>query len=162
MSELEDVMEKAKSNLEQFHSLAPVVLCFSVEGTCFPILADFSNESEKYQFYKYIGKHCKNHDFKKIILINDAAFRSMQVEDFEKIKEDPSERPLTYPKSMRTECIVLMYYDLENKKSDILVQPYKEEGDKIIWLDSIPDMKNFNSGLLEVIEEGYAMEEAPA
>jgi hypothetical protein len=91
----------------------------------------------------------------RVILIWDGAFRTCEKD----VPYDPTQTPLTYPKSMRTECIIINEVLLPSGKDRTVVIPYKgEEGEPVEFL---PDDKfkkagtDYKSRFTEIILSGY-------
>jgi hypothetical protein len=76
-----------------------------------------------------------------------------------KIPEDITEMPLTYPKSMRKECIVILDIELKTGLNSTLVIPFKGgEGEPVEFIDeeiSFSQDSVVSSGMVEIIMKCY-------
>lgn len=99
----------------------------------------------------------------RVILIWDAAFRTVDKANTENVFNDQTERPLLYPKSMRTECIILNEVLLPSGDDQTIVIPYKGgEGEPVEFLSDDPVTKalaesgaKFESRFTQLILDGY-------
>jgi hypothetical protein len=101
-----------------------------------------------------VGIFAKTIKCEKVILIIDAAMRSTKnLSD----SLDPTERPLTYPKSMRTECIILDEVDLKTGTDRYMMVPYKGgDGDPVQFLENeVTDIDKIESIFTEFVMKGY-------
>lgn len=162
---IQSVMDIAKQNLLQDGHLSPVTICVTPQGIKV-IPAQFRNDGEKHAFYTAVGAACRDFGTTRIFLVNDAALRILDKKDFPvEGYLDPTETPLTYPKSMRTEVIVVLDHDFSSKKTDYLFQPYTDTDNKIEFItsDQIPSDMTIEGALIDCVEEGYTLNlpEAP-
>ena len=82
----------------------------------------------------------------------DAAFRTLAPEQV----YDETESPLSYPKSMRTECIVINSIGLPSGKEETIFVPYKGgEGEPVEFLDSFPEGAESKSRFPAIALEGW-------
>jgi hypothetical protein len=88
-----------------------------------------------------MGQSAKKVGANRIIMIWDAAMKIVKsFEDY-----DPTEAPLTYPKSMRTECIILNDIHLETERDSTVIIPYKGgDGEPVEFLPD-DDFKGMQS-----------------
>lgn len=148
-------MEPAKKTLVADKYLTPCVVCIG-GANIWPIPVTAEQMDHKVAFYRAIGSTCKQYGCCVVVLINDCAMKSCpKGVDPEEWWSDPTERPTTYPKSMRTDLIMVGAMDLINKKKAFAVQPYREEDGKIVFFDLKAPVDSFESGLFDCVEEGY-------
>jgi hypothetical protein len=134
----EILIEAAKKNLVNDGALHPVFFLCRGEQMVMPptlmssfdrILGDLSDMDEwKTRAVYLIGGMARVMNADRVILIWDAAFRTFEgvaPEDRRAIEGDPTERPLLYPKSMRTECIIFEDITLPSGEDYTGVIPYK-------------------------------------
>lgn len=155
---VKSTLDFAKVLLKKDGILPPVVFMYKQDRSSI-IPVKFNGDREKHAFYTSIGSACKRFGATRVVLVNDAAMRSFDSsDDYEKILQDPTEAPLTYPKSMRTEVIIVLGYDFETNSTEMLMQPYKElDGGKIEFLDPPKEtFTEFESGLIDSIKDGYS------
>lgn len=99
----------------------------------------------------------------RVIIIWDAAFRTVAASDAKSAFNDQTERPLLYPKSMRTECIIVNEVLLPSGDDQTIVIPYKGgEGEPVEFLSDDPVTKalaeggaKFESRFTQLILDGY-------
>lgn len=149
MSVVEDLKVIAKRLLEKDGFLSPVIFLIKNDQLMIePIPMEAID--------KIMGAGLMAKDFgaDKIILIWDAAFRTV-----DKLPEpyDETEAPLTYPKSMRTECILLNEIEVPSGKDNTIVIPYKGgDGEPVEFLpDNLPEEAKFKSRFTEIALQGY-------
>jgi hypothetical protein len=149
-------LETAKGLLIRDKFLHPIAF-FVIGPNVVPVMVKYKDDEEKHAFYASLGAFCQLKGATEILLINDAALKSYDSnESMEKALENYStESPLTYPPTLRTECIIIMAYNLKTKESVLIAQPYKEVNDTYEWFDIMEDIENFDSGLIDSIEDGY-------
>ena len=152
-------LEFAKGVLKKDNVLAPVALLVAPSGvTVVPI--KFDSDAKKHTVYTAIGSACRRIGATHVVLVNDAAMRTFDKgADYEKVVSDPTEAPLTYPKSMRTEVVMVLGHELGTDRTEFLMQPYKDEGGKVEFLDEPAkgdEFTGFKSGLIDDIENGYS------
>ena len=122
------------------------------------IMLPFGNEKEKEAVCKQLGRTLIDHNVKKFLLVTDAAMRIMDKKNAQYTQDNyESESPLTYPESMRTECLVHLSVDFtkETKEStECSVWCYKKENKEVIFLEEKSMGNDFQSKLLAYIAEG--------
>lgn len=121
-------LEAAKTNLIQNKSLMPVAIILSESQ---PAVVGFDN-SDKTQAYSLVGLTAAKMNGHSLIIINDIAMRKIDwqgltEEEIDKILADPTEHPLTYPKSLRTDGILVHYIDLWSDRQMAYILPYVED-----------------------------------
>lgn len=151
-------MEIAKNNLVNDGRLAAMALCFGPGGVAV-VPAEFGTDDEKWAFYRALGAACRDMDATRVVLVNDAAMKTYDPGQYDMHHLDPTETPLTYPKSMRTEVIMVMDHALGTDKTEMLMQPYRDADGKVEFLPVDEELRNmkFESGLVECVEEGFRL-----
>jgi len=89
-----------------------------------------------------------------VLFVWDAAMRSVNPED----PYDATESPLTYPESMRTECIVIEAVKIPSGKEEIMITPYKGGNGKPVEFLPVPEsnqMDNYESRIGKIVLHGY-------
>jgi hypothetical protein len=89
----------------------------------------------------------------RLIMIWDAAMRTLP----SNIPYDPTEAPLSYPKSMRVECIIIIDISFTTGQDKTIVIPYKGgDGEPVEMLsDVLPKEATFKTRFTEIALEGY-------
>lgn len=162
---IEVLKKAAKDILEICGTLTPMI--FFIKGEkiekIFPLYEaakgyrdHINNEDDlKNLSLTTVGLAAKTLDMEKVVVIHDAAFRQIKPEDIKKY--DATEKATLYPKSMRTECIVICEIELKSAKSEIYVLPYKGgEGEPVEFLEEMrPD--SHESRFIDYVMKGYNM-----
>lgn len=148
------IMEMIKDAVQKTKICPPMIFCF--KGEKFFNFHAIFDDGHKYEFYYKVGMLCKKEGCDFIMAINDAAMRQFnEVEDYNyAVKNSETEAPLSYPRSMRTECILLIACDFTSEESNVLVQTYTEEGGKYTWLKLI-ESPNFDGEIVRNIRAGF-------
>jgi hypothetical protein len=99
-----------------------------------------------------MGALAKKLGANRLIMIWDAAMRTVPPD----IKYNETEAPLTYPRSMRTECIIINDILFDTGKDNTTVIPYKG-GDKepVEFIENKFEGVNPESRFTEVAINGY-------
>lgn len=153
MKILNEITNLTKEILKKDGFLTPVFLTFKSdqligEPQSMLLEEDIPAEEAKDKSTFIAGVTARIRNADSIILIWDAAFRT-----FDSSKEyDQTEAPLTYPKSLRTECIVIYEIKLTSGKTNIKIILYKG-GDKepVEFLPEIPDEQTFESRFTDIV-----------
>jgi hypothetical protein len=89
-----------------------------------------------------------------VVLLTDAAFR--HITDG-KIPSSPEEQPLSYPRSMRTECIVIIGIKVPSGESDVMMVPYKGgEGEPVEFIpNELPKEAKFETRFSDLVVQGW-------
>ena len=170
---LEDLIRIAKTGLQRDTYLVPVFFLLKDETLIVPPTpistldeifkkiypgAQTNMEDSKSRDVFVIGRMAKEYGANRIIMIWDAAMKTI-----EKGQEySPLEAPLTYPKSMRTECIIVNDIQLQSGTDNTVVVPYKGgDGEPVEFLPEIlPKEGKIESRFTEIALKGYAYEES--
>jgi hypothetical protein len=161
MPVVENLKIIAKKLLEKDGFLSPVIFLIKNDQLMIePIPMEAidkimgATEDSKARSAFVAGLMAKDFGADKIILIWDAAFRTV-----DKLSEpyDETEAPLTYPKSLRTECIILNEIEVPSGKDNTIVIPYKGgDGEPVEFLpDNLPEDAKFESRFTEIALRGY-------
>lgn len=153
-------LEVAKSCLARDKYLAGVTLLVRESGDTMP-LAHKGNEDEPMEVNKsrnaiMAGIMAKAMGADMVVMVWDAAFRTMDADSKDGI--DETEMPLSYPKSMRTECIIVHGIDLRDGGTHIDIAPYKGgDGEPVEFLpkDDKWAEAEFSTRFDELIKQGY-------
>ena len=108
---LQGLAECAKQNLVKYGYLTPLLMFFKEEHMLggpqrmvnFP---DCNLEDLKTRNIWAAGIFAKKMGADLVVYISDAAFRVIPPDQAKDFKYNETEAPLSYPKSMRTECIM--------------------------------------------------------
>ena len=165
---LDTLAGAAKANLVKDGSLAPVFFLCCGEQLIMPptlmslfdkLLGHIPDADEaKTRDVFLIGGMARKLGADRIIMIWDAAFREYSAASKEELEGDQTERPLLYPKSMRTECIIVNEVLLPSGEDRTLVFPYKGgDGAPVEFLhsDLLSKADSYESRFTEVILKGY-------
>jgi len=160
---LEDITTVAKQNLQRDGRILPVFFLIKGEQLVVEpkptVIIDemfppeqLSAEESKSRAVFVMGVLARQVQADRIIMIWDAAFRSYEKgTDF-----DPLNAPLTYPKSMRTECIILNDIQLQTGKDATVIVPYKGgDGEPVEFLPNTFDGMECESRFTELAIRGY-------
>lgn len=146
---LNQTMTLAKKNLSKHGTLLPVSLILSDDGEVSAIPNAFDGDEEKVQVHFKLGILAAVADAVAICTIQDVAMKGFDRD----VTDDPTERPLLYPKSMRTEAILLSYLNVRTGETDFCIQCYKDT-DGIEYIDT-PTFSVMESNLLKYVMNGY-------
>jgi hypothetical protein len=158
-SNLQDVINFSKDYLKNIGTLPNLVYWFKGDKLLFgpKDLGGNSNltaEENKTRSAFATGLVAKKLGADLVIMSWDAAFRSVDSKDV-----DPTEAPLLYPRSHRTECLMFESVSLPSGTSKIQVIPYKGgEGEAVEFLpgeDFIKDDMKFESRFTKIVVEGW-------
>lgn len=107
------------------------------------------------------GGLCRKHCGDRVILIWDAAFMTCDIASRSEL-EKPENAPLTQPRGLRTECLIINDIKLPSGEDRIKVTPYKGGLDGKKWVGPVeflektyPDEAKFESRFTELILKGY-------
>ncbi|MBE3144542.1 MAG: hypothetical protein IMZ61_11555 [Planctomycetes bacterium] len=170
---LENIVEIAKKNLVQDKYLSATFILVKGEEFVLPPTpiamlgkvrathgyGDLNMEESKTLDTILIGSLAKVYGADRVILIWDAAFRVADPN----VPYDETEAPLSYPKSMRTECIMASEVLLPSGQDTVITIPYKggegEPVEFVQWEEKIAKaMKEggkIQSRFTKLILEGY-------
>jgi len=149
-----EYMDNAKKLLLRDKHVNPIAFCYS-DNERIAVPLSFNTDNQKYYAYAQLGVLCATMGSTDIIYINDAAMRQVtSEEDIERMRTDPTEQPLAYPKSMRKEVLLLSTYDFINDKSNSMVQIYRDDTGEIEWQEFLLDQQ-MDGNILECIIRGY-------
>jgi hypothetical protein len=163
MKELLDlILEKAKSNLEKDGELLPVG--FTVKDGKVTQVMPLTRPSPEgcplddkgYNVF-LLGAMAGMLNADHVVMLWDAAFKTLpEGTDIDKL--DEYERPLLYPKSMRTECVILSSVSVPDGDEDLRIVPYSGgDGEPVKWLpEKLPSGVNAESRFTEIARKGYA------
>jgi hypothetical protein len=155
---LQSLAEIAKNNLKQYGTIVPVMLWFKnkIMLASPKPLEDFgSAEESKTKNVFVAGALAKVLGADLLVLIWDAAMRTVPHTTKDDLTMDITESPLTYPRSMRTECIVLNAIPFPEGKDSAIFIPYKGgEGEPVEFLPGFPS-DDFETRFTEIARNGY-------
>jgi len=170
MTLLESLVETAKENLLKFGYVAPV-FCLIKQGHILGVLpmAMFDkilghvpdSHEAKTRDTLLVGVLARKKNADRVVLIWDAAMRRVATKDAKEVMGDVTEQPLLYPKSMRTECIVVNDISLPSGKDSTTVVPYRGgDGELVTFLDIKKEFggdtpEKIESRFTELVLEGY-------
>jgi hypothetical protein len=126
---LNTLMDLAVQNLIRDGDTLPIGILLdpnnAIPGAVFQL--KWTSDPEKRTTMATLGATARESGHSDVIAICPAAYRAYDnPDDFQKVIEDPTECPLAYPKSMRTECILLIQVSFPEGKSTLMVQEYTE------------------------------------
>jgi hypothetical protein len=141
MTLIEAIIQTGKENLKREGHLVPVFFLFKGDLSVYPPTPiplhgpDMDEAKTKAVFI--IGALARVMGADRVVMIWDAAFRTLKaVKDPQAVMEDPTERPLLYPREMRTECLIINEIQLPSGKDHTTIVPYKGgEGEPVEFLD---------------------------
>lgn len=157
---LQKMVEAAKANLIKDGYLAAVMMWFKdKELIAGPNLhVDFkrptSDESKDLNILA-AGMFAKEIGADTVVFVWDGALRHMDNLDQ---AYDITESPLSYPESMRTECVVIEGIKVPSGEEDVIIIPYKGgNGKPIEFLPVDNDMAQYESRISEIVLRGYTL-----
>lgn len=155
---LDKIVDLAKQNLARDGYLFPVGFVFKGDELIQIIPMTNTPPSGKDQngYNAYIlGAVARKMGGDTVVFVWDAAFRTYP-KDIDIQNMDEFERPLLYPKSMRTECIIAQLIPTsDTEKSLCKIIPYKGgDGEPIEWL-TVDVPGEFSSRFDELVHKGY-------
>ena len=102
-----------------------------------------------------LGAIAKKFGGNRLIMVWYAAMRTM-TPDAQYDPSDPTEQPLSYPKSMRTECIIVNDINLLTGEDKTLIVPYKGgDGEPVVFLPDLDTPDEIQSRFTAIALEGY-------
>ena len=160
---VEDITTIAKKNLSDDGYLCPIFFLVKDEMIIAPpipcnILFDKklnAEDAKSFAVFK-MGVLARAYKATRLIMIWDAAMRTMPKDG----NYDATDAPLTFPKSMRTECIIVNDINLQSGKDKTCIVPYKGgDGEPVEFLPD-EDYKDMpaESRFTELALEGYNKE----
>lgn len=155
---LEKIMELAKANLTRDGVVYPAALIFKGKNLCvvMPTNMEYEGQEDQKQCNAIAaGILASKYDADYVALLWDAAFRELP-SDTDPNNIEATELPLTYPKSMRVECLVMYGIPLPTGSEDFLIVPYKGgEGEPVEFLDKIPEQGIATCRFIMDVRNGY-------
>jgi len=117
------ILEKAKENLNDHGELLPVG--FMIIGDAIVVMPTQMSE-DKYEGLFICGGTARIAKAEYLITLNDAAARHFSSpEQAQYMLDNPeTEAPLTYPKSMRQECVIAQVIDFSTREASVVMMPY--------------------------------------
>ena len=157
---LNNLAEIARRNLLEHGSLTPCIMFFK-EGHMLvtpQMMVDFPDcnaEESKTRNAWGSGVMAKKVGADFLVFIWDGAFRTVPNPD--SFEYDETEAPLAYPKSLRTECIILNGIYLPSGKEDMVMVPYKGgDGEPVEFIpNELPEGAEFKSRFAELAVDGW-------
>jgi hypothetical protein len=113
-------------------------------------------EESKTRAVYCMGALAKQAGASRLIMVWDGAMRCVDAKSMEKY--DETEAPLSYPKSMRTECVIINDINLLTGQDSTIIIPYKGgEGEPVELLEEsiVPDGAKVDSRFTEIALKGY-------
>ena len=159
--------ENAQSILEKKGHLDSVAMIVNKENKMIPCFFPHEVSEDKYAMYRALGEAMKEYDAERVVIISDAALRILQNEkDIEHFKENAAtEQPLSYPKSMRMDGILLVEIRPKTRSSEGYFKHYEELENApslfhdLLNLKDMPGMggklKEFGGEIFNNVMEGY-------
>lgn len=152
------LMQPAEILLEQDGYISPVLFLFKDKKLITPpILIRYTGDEqvdEKAEVVYKAGFTAGVLDADCIIIIHDAAFRTIESLD----GMDVTDSPLSFPKSMRTECIMMIGIELPSGKKEMLITAYKGgDGTPVEFLRDfkMPEDVPFDSRFTDLAIKGW-------
>ncbi len=153
-------LEIAKAALAMDKFLASVTLLIKEDGSTLPV-PHKGDEGEPMEVNKSrialtAGVMARVLGADMVVMVWDAAFRTVDAKDKDDL--DETDAPLTYPKSMRTECVIVHGIDLRDGGTHIDMAPYKGgDGEPVEFLpkDEKWAEAEFSTRFDDLIRKGY-------
>jgi len=153
---IEDLKDVARQNLRNCVAVNSdfASMAFFMDGDQ-PIVAAISLNSDKYEMYRKLGAMLGLKNITDVILLNDCAFRTVNVKDFQFVKENyNTESPLSYPESMRTEALVFAHINFK-EKDKICMMAYKKYGKEVEFLSEEFSEGGFDGAIRSSVVCGF-------
>jgi hypothetical protein len=117
--------------------IGPIVFGFGdIRNYVMPL--SWGDDEEKVAVIREAGKTCFKNNCKKAVMITESAMKQSS-----HLPEDPSEMPLSYPPSMRVDCLILFYFDFISPINNTLrMFPFKILNNKLVR-DPETDLSSF-------------------
>jgi hypothetical protein len=156
---LQKMAEAAKANLVKYGDLAAVMMWFRdkelIAGPQFHVNFKLSTaDQNKDMNILAAGKYAKTIGADTIIFVWDAAMRIISNPDH---PYDITESPLSYPESMRTECIIVEGIKMSSGEEDVIIIPYKGGNGKPVEFlpNNQGDLDQYKSRISQIALSGY-------
>ena len=156
----------AKELLQKDGFITPIMMWFHnrhplIAPQLFVDFKECNAEDSKTRNAFAAGAFAKKLNVDLVIFVWDAAFRTINLKDQPNIKKegmDATEAPLTYPRSMRTECILINGIPLPDGKDEMIMIPYKGgEGEPVEFLPDTFKGLDFESRFTKLVREGWTV-----
>lgn len=155
---LQKMAEAAKANLIKYGDLAAVMMWFKdkelIAGPQFHVNFKLSTaDQNKDMNILAAGKYAKVIGADTIVFIWDAAMKIMNKDQ----PYDFTESPLSYPESMRIECILVEGIKMPSGEEDIIIIPYKGGNDNPVEFlpNNQGDLDQYKSRISQIALSGY-------
>lgn len=154
-----NILDLAKQNLVKDGKLLPVAFLFKGDEMLkiFPMTMSAGKGGDHTGMNTAAaGTMAAINGADRVILLWEAAMKKY-TKNTKPEDVDETELPLTYPKSMRTECIILLDVQLVGEKSHIEVVPFKGgEGEPVEFIENeLSDMGGFESRFIGILRDWY-------
>lgn len=152
---INDILDRAKQNLVNSHGNLAPALFLPREGQLIAIPASFKNNEEKSALLQAAGIAAKKYGCEEVAFLCDAAMKTYK--DVDPNELDVTERPLTYPKSMRQECLIFTILEMKTSAGKMYIIPYKEVEDDYVF-EQMQTWDSAEGGIKDNILLGYNAE----
>lgn len=146
------ITEAAQENLTNNGEIMPVAFIFAEKGRfVIPM-----THPDKYLCVKTAGSVTRKVNGNVLITVFDGAMRVLEnPEDFKKMEENPeTESPLSYPKSMRTECLIIQAVEFPSGKNHVRVITYTGQKGSYQF-KQLEGMDGAYGAILDSIKDGW-------
>lgn len=146
------VVEAAQENLTNDGEIMPVAFIFAEKGRFVIPMA----HPDKHLCVKTAGSITRKVNGNVLITVFDGAMRVLKnPEDLKKMEENPeTESPLSYPKSMRTECLVIQAVEFPSGKNHVRVITYTGQKGSYQF-KQLDGMDDADGAILDSIKDGW-------
>lgn len=155
MLTLNDIIDSAKQNLVTKKYLDPVALLSTEVGIKYIFPLRYKTDAEKEMYLIATGQTAKQLGTPIVYLVFDAALRTMAPEAIKNY--DVTESPLSFPESMRTECIMIHSLELKTETRESVIIPYKKTGTEIEFLPDLPKADRMETWMTAAVLKGYKL-----
>ena len=146
-----DLLNQAKQILLQGQEIVPMGFLFK-EGELQEIVPlAFKDQEQKHEMLFTLGHAGYMLHMDTIGFLSDAAMRAVPPDTD---TSDLTETPLTYPKSMRQECVILTILDPSTGKTDLYTLKYKEATDGTPVFEEPETMEGIQGGISDTLMNG--------
>jgi hypothetical protein len=154
---LQSIADMAKELLLEDGSIDPIFMWFKnkeiiIQPQSFCNFQECNEYESKTRNVFAAGSFARLLKADLVVIVWDAAFREMPVDTM----MDATETPLTYPRSMRTESIIVTGIPIPDGEDDIIMIPYKGgAGEPIEFIPNTFQGSKFKSRFTPLVRQGW-------
>jgi hypothetical protein len=157
-----DLCRNARDLMEKNDRIAPIAMILSKNKGIIPCMLPFRDDEEKTALYYGLGVGMKKYNANRVILINDAAmkmYNKSMISETGKLMISETEKPLTYPESMRQDGIFIQDINMVTGRVDVYFQRYENKKEVPRFYHELKhinrDAESMGGHMVDQIREGY-------